>query len=49
MHLKNIYGGKSHLFAYLHFCAFCARKEKRMEKRKLKKEKSPHQVMYWAH
>ena len=26
---KNIYGEKSHLFAYLHFCAFCARKEKR--------------------
>ena len=36
--LKNIEGEKSNLFAYLRFCA---RKEKRTEKRKLKKrEKS---------
>ena len=27
--------GKSHLFAYLRFCAFCAREEKKIE------EKSP--------
>ena len=32
---------KSHLFAYLHFCVFCAREEKKMEKKKIeKREKS---------
>ena len=39
--LKKHLREKSHLFAYLRSCAFCARKEKRIEKRKLKKrEKS---------
>ena len=38
---KKYLRGKSNLFAYLCFCAFCACKEKRIEKRKLKKrEKS---------
>ena len=27
-------GGKSYLFAYLRFCAFCAREEKRIKKRR---------------
>ena len=27
-------GEKSHLFAYLRFCVFCARKEKKIENRK---------------
>ena len=30
MHLKNIQGEKSHLFAYLHFCV---REKKKLEKR----------------
>ena len=38
MLLKNISGEKSHLFAYLRFCAFC------VKERKWKKEKSPHNV-----
>ena len=33
--LKTSYGGKSHLFAHLRFCAFCAREEKRTEKREM--------------
>ena len=45
--LKNIYGGKSHLFAYLHFCVFCALEEKKIQNRKskIKKVKSPHNAM----
>ena len=39
MRLKNIEGGKSNLFAYLRFCVFCARKEKKMENKKQKIEK----------
>ena len=34
---KHLRGKKSHLFAYLHFCTFCGREEKRIQKR----EKSP--------
>ena len=45
MRLKTSKGEKSHLFAYLRFCAFCACEEKRIEKRRYKKEKSPHKVM----
>ena len=41
---KHLRGKKSHIFAYLHFCVFFVRKEKRIEKRKYKKEKSPHKV-----
>ena len=42
MRVKNIYGEKSNLFAYLRFCAFCAFEEKKIENRKLEKwEKSP--------
>ena len=37
--LKNIEGGKSHLFGYWRFCAFCAREEKEIEHRKQKREK----------
>ena len=37
MRLKLSRRKKSHLFAYLHFCAFCTREEKKIEKR----EKSP--------
>ena len=37
MRLKVSRGKKSHLFAYLHFCAFYTREEKKIEKR----EKSP--------
>ena len=33
MRLKVSRGKKSHLFAYLHFCAFCTREEKKIEKR----------------
>ena len=32
--LKKRLRGKSHLFAYLRFCAFCARKEKKIKNRK---------------
>ena len=28
---RNIYGRKSHLFAYLRFCAFCMSKKKKIE------------------
>ena len=31
MRLKNIRGGKSHLFTCLRFCAFCARKENKIK------------------
>ena len=31
MRLKNIWAEKSNLFAYLRFCAFCAREEKKMK------------------
>ena len=42
MRLKKIEGGKSHLFAYLRFCAFWAREEKDNRKKKVeKREKSP--------
>ena len=34
MCLKNIEEGKSHLFAYSRFRAFCALEEKRIEKRR---------------
>ena len=34
MFLKNIEEGKSHLFAYSRFRAFCALEEKRIEKRR---------------
>ena len=37
--LKKHLREKSHLFAYLCSCVFCARKEKRIEKRKLKKKR----------
>ena len=40
MRLKNIYGGKSHLFAYVRFCAFYAREEKGKEENR-KRKKSP--------
>ena len=30
---KNIQAEKSNLFAYLRFCGFCVRKEKRIQKR----------------
>ena len=32
--LKKYQGKKRYLFAYLRFCDFCAREEKRIEKRK---------------
>ena len=32
--LKKHQGKKRYLFAYLHFCDFCAREEKRIEKGK---------------
>ena len=44
--IKNTLKKNSNLFAYLSFCCFCARKEKRIEKRKIKKQKSLHRVMY---
>ena len=34
MRVKTSKGGKSHLFAYLRFCTFFAREEKRIEKRR---------------
>ena len=39
MRIKNILGEKSHLFAYLRFCAFAACEEKRIEK-----SRYPHNV-----
>ena len=36
MRLKNILGEKSNLFAYLRFCVFCAREEKKIENKKMK-------------
>ena len=41
--LKNIWAEKSNLFAYLRFCVFCARKEKKIESKKMKTRYS---VMY---
>ena len=41
--LKKHRVGKSNLFAYLHFCAFCAREEKKTENKKMK---SLYNVMY---
>ena len=35
---------KSHLFPNFRFCAFCTHEEKRIQKRKQKKEKSPHNL-----
>ena len=43
MRLKNIWAEKSNLFAYLHFCVFCARKENKTENKKMK---SLYNVMY---
>ena len=36
MRLKNVQGEKSNLFAYLRFCVFCAREEKKLENKKIK-------------
>ena len=41
--LKNIWVEKSNLFAYLHFCVFCAHEEKKIENKKMK---SPTMEMY---
>ena len=41
--LKNIWVEKSNLFAYLRFCVFCAREEKKIENKKMK---SLYNVMY---
>ena len=41
--LKNIWMEKSNLFAYLRFCVFCAREEKKIENKKMK---SPTMEMY---
>ena len=41
--LKNNWVEKSNLFAYLRFCVFCAREEKKIENKKMK---SPTMEMY---
>ena len=40
MRLKNIWVEKSNLFAYFCFYVFCELKEKKIEKRKLKKRET---------
>ena len=43
MRLKNIWVEKSNSLAYLRFCVFCAREEKKTENKKMK---SLYNVMY---
>ena len=47
--LKKHLRGEKSLFRLFAFLCFFVSEEKRIEKRKLKKEKNPHKVMYRAH